>query len=94
MGFVRWNFPACDRCISTQQFPAQHKTSKTVEETFLRTMRQELIWNATGRKELMKIVSVHCSLLWVLSMEVDDTDAKGAFEKTIIFDFQCSMFDF
>ena len=35
-------------------------------------MKYEWIWNTTERKALMKIVTVRqCSLLWLLSMEVD-----------------------
>ena len=47
------------------------KTPKVIKETFLGTKKQVWNWNTTWRKELMKTVTVHCSLLWVLSKEVE-----------------------
>ena len=44
------------------------KTAKVIEETFLRTMKQELIWNATGGTAPI-FFTVDCSLIWVLSMK-------------------------
>ena len=41
-------------------------------------MKQVWIWITTGRKKLMKTVTGHCALLWVLSMEVENTGAYSA----------------
>ena len=58
---------------SQQKFQTLNlKTPKVTEETFLRTMKRVWIWKTTGRKELMKTVAAHYSLLWVLGMEVEN----------------------
>ena len=58
-----------DKEIELDNLGPKKNPAKVVEETFLRTKKQEWIWNTTGRKELMTTVTVHCSLLWIISKE-------------------------
>ena len=66
ISFVIWNFSRLQRMRKIEPDDlCPIITPKLIEETFLKTMNQVWIWNTTERKELMKTVTAHCSLLWV-----------------------------